>query len=107
MNPAESRGPTEDLGVQLLDNLAKMTRKMHDAIEAKSTTDMDRIGVDLVKAVLDVEARPMPSDPESRQKVRDILVLTEENLELAKAHQLGIAGLLEKVRLNHRGTSIK
>ena len=101
MNPANSRGP-EDLGVQLLDNLAVMTRRMHDAIAHGSSKEMDEVGVHLMAAIRDVEARPMPTDRESRSKIREIQVGIVENLELAKAHELGIVTLLEKVKLAHR-----
>ena len=86
-----------------IDNLLECTRAMHIALESHDMALLDASCQSTMAAIGEVEAIGFANLPvEDHDKLREVMILNEENHEMAKQGATEMAALLDAVRLNHR-----
>jgi hypothetical protein len=99
--PCERRFIVEGGIMKQIDNLLECTKALHTALVHK--TQLASSCQALMASIKEVEAiGGFNLLAEDRSKLMEILILSEENRQLALSQTSEIAGLLEAVKLNHR-----
>jgi hypothetical protein len=101
--PCERRFTLGGIPMKQIDNLLECTRAMHSALEKHDMALLDASCQSTMAAIGEVEAIGFANLPvEDHDKLREVMILNEENYQMAQEGSRRVSALLEAVRLNHR-----